>query len=113
MVANLGVAAPLPRHPELRDCKVAPGTADMTRGPAMTPAQCARAIEAGIALVEAERARGADLIGTGEMGIGNTTAASAIVAALTGPLRSTSPPRHGRGRGGPAAEGEPSGARWR
>ncbi len=50
----------------------------------MTPAQCARAIEAGIALVEAERARGADLIGTGEMGIGNTTAASAIVAALTG-----------------------------
>ena len=50
----------------------------------MTPEQCARAIEAGIALVAAERARGADLIGTGEMGIGNTTAASAIVAALIG-----------------------------
>ncbi len=84
VVADLGVAVSLPRHPDLRDCKVAPGTADMTRGPAMTPAQCTRAIEAGIALVEAERARGADLIGTGEMGIGNTTAASAIVAALTG-----------------------------
>src|SRR5260370_29312353 len=41
-------------------------------------------MDAGIGLVEAERARGADLIGTGEMGIGNTTAASAIVAALTG-----------------------------
>jgi len=78
VVADLGVAAPL------RDHKVAAGTADMTRGPAMTPAQCARAIEAGIALVEAERPRGADLIGTGEMGIGNTTSASAIVAALTG-----------------------------
>ncbi len=84
VVADLGVAVPLPRHPDLRDCKVALGTADMTRGPAMTPEQCARAIEAGIGLVEAERARGADLIGTGEMGIGNTTAASAIVAALTG-----------------------------
>jgi nicotinate-nucleotide--dimethylbenzimidazole phosphoribosyltransferase len=84
VVADLGVAVPLPRHPDLRDCKVAPGTADMTRGPAMTPAQCAQAIDAGIALVDAERARGADLIGTGEMGIGNTTAASAIVAALTG-----------------------------
>jgi nicotinate-nucleotide--dimethylbenzimidazole phosphoribosyltransferase len=84
VVADLGVAAPLSRHPDLRDCKVAPGTADMTRGPAMTPAQCARAVESGIALVEAERARGADLIGTGEMGIGNTTAASALVAVLTG-----------------------------
>jgi nicotinate-nucleotide--dimethylbenzimidazole phosphoribosyltransferase len=84
VVADLGVAAPLPRHPDLRDHRVAAGTADMTRGPAMTPEQCARAVEAGLALVETERARGADLIGTGEMGIGNTTAASAIVAALTG-----------------------------
>lgn len=84
VVADLGVAVPLPRHPDLRACRVAPGTADMTGGPAMTPAQCAQAIDAGIALVEAERRRGADLIGTGEMGIGNTTAASAIVAALTG-----------------------------
>ena len=84
VVADLGIAAPVARHPDLRDCKVAPGTGDMTRGPAMTLAQCERAIDAGIALVEAERARGADLVGTGEMGIGNTTAASAIVAALTG-----------------------------
>jgi nicotinate-nucleotide--dimethylbenzimidazole phosphoribosyltransferase len=83
VVADLGVAGPL-HHPDLRDLKVAAGTADMTRGSAMTPAQCERAVAAGIALVEAERARGADLIGTGEMGIGNTTAASAIVAALTG-----------------------------
>ncbi len=84
VVADLGVAAPLPRHPDLRDCRVGPGTADMTRGPAMTREQAVQAIEAGIALVETERARGADLIGTGEMGIGNTTAASALVAALTG-----------------------------
>ena len=84
VVADLGVASPLPRHAALRDLKVAPGTADMTVGPAMTRAQAIQAIEAGIGLVEAERARGADLVGTGEMGIGNTTAASALVAALTG-----------------------------
>lgn len=84
VVADLGVAAPLPRHPDLRDCKIAPGTADMTCGPAMTREQAVRAVEAGIALVETERARGADLIGTGEMGIGNTTAASALVVVLTG-----------------------------
>jgi nicotinate-nucleotide--dimethylbenzimidazole phosphoribosyltransferase len=57
---------------------------DMTRGPAMTRAEAVQAVEVGIALVEAERGRGADLVGTGEMGIGNTTAASALVAALTG-----------------------------
>jgi nicotinate-nucleotide--dimethylbenzimidazole phosphoribosyltransferase len=84
VVADLGVAAPLPRHPQLCAHRIAAGTADMTLGPAMTREQTRRAIEIGISLVEAERARGADLIGTGEMGIGNTTAASAIVAALTG-----------------------------
>lgn len=84
VVADLGVAAALPQHPALRRCKVGPGTRDMTRGPAMTRAEALHAIEAGIALVEDERGRGADLIGTGEMGIGNTTAASALVAALTG-----------------------------
>ena len=49
----------------------------------MTREQAIRAIEVGIELVEQERGR-LDLIGTGEMGIGNTTAASAITAALTG-----------------------------
>jgi len=84
VVADLGVAAALPPHPELRPLKIAPGTRNMTREPAMTRSQARAAVEAGIALVEAERAFGLDLIGTGEMGIGNTTAASAMVAALTG-----------------------------
>ncbi len=84
VVADLGVATPLPLHPDLKALKVAPGTQDMTLGPAMTRDQAIQAIEAGIGLVEAERAHGADLVGTGEMGIGNTTAASALVAALTG-----------------------------
>jgi nicotinate-nucleotide--dimethylbenzimidazole phosphoribosyltransferase len=84
VVADLGVARPLPEHPELRSLRIAAGTRNMTRGPAMTRAQAQAALEAGIALVEAERRHGLDLIGTGEMGIGNTTAASAMVAVLTG-----------------------------
>jgi nicotinate-nucleotide--dimethylbenzimidazole phosphoribosyltransferase len=84
VVADLGVAVPLPSHPALRSRKIGPGTKDMTRGPAMTRVEAMQAVEVGIALVEAERGRGADLVGTGEMGIGNTSAASALTAALTG-----------------------------
>ena len=64
--------------------KTAAGTANMTMGPAMSRAQAVDAIEAGAALAEEAHDDGADLFATGEMGIGNTTAASAIVAAMTG-----------------------------
>jgi len=84
IVADLGVAGQLAAHPDLRARKIAPGTKNMSRGPAMSRAQVEAALQAGIALVESERALGLDLIGTGEMGIGNTTAASAMVAAFTG-----------------------------
>ncbi|HEV8531951.1 MAG TPA: nicotinate-nucleotide--dimethylbenzimidazole phosphoribosyltransferase [Methylomirabilota bacterium] len=84
VVADLGVAGPLPAHPSLVSMPVGPGTRDMSRGAAMSRGDALRAIEAGASLVRAEHARGLDLIGTGEMGIGNTTAASAVVAALTG-----------------------------
>jgi nicotinate-nucleotide--dimethylbenzimidazole phosphoribosyltransferase len=84
VVADLGIAQPLGVRPGLVARSVARGTANMTRGPAMSQAQAIEAIEVGADLVRLERAAGADLIGTGEMGIGNTTAASAIVAALTG-----------------------------
>ena len=84
VVADLGVAGSLPEHPDLRVLKIAPGTRNMTRGPAMTPAEARAAAEAGVELVESTRGLGLDIIGTGEMGIGNTTAASAMVAVLTG-----------------------------
>jgi nicotinate-nucleotide--dimethylbenzimidazole phosphoribosyltransferase len=84
VVADFGVAAPLGMRAGLLPRRIAPGTANLARGPAMSKQQAAQAVEAGMALVEAERSGGADLIGTGEMGIGNTTAASAMVAALTG-----------------------------
>jgi nicotinate-nucleotide--dimethylbenzimidazole phosphoribosyltransferase len=84
VVADLGVAASLPAHPELVSRKIGPGTRNMAQGPAMTREEALAAIEAGIGLVYTERGNGLDVIGTGEMGIGNTTAASAVVAALTG-----------------------------
>ena len=56
----------------------------MTDGPAMTRAEALRAIATGLDLVGDLRADGLDLLGVGEMGIGNTTAASAIAAVLTG-----------------------------
>ncbi|MBI2152732.1 MAG: nicotinate-nucleotide--dimethylbenzimidazole phosphoribosyltransferase [Candidatus Rokubacteria bacterium] len=84
VIADFGVAGPVPSHPALVIRKVAPGTQNFSRGPAMTLDQAVEAIEGGIALAEAEIASGSDLIGLGEMGIGNTTAASAITAVLTG-----------------------------
>ncbi len=84
VVVDMGVASTMPRHEDLVDRKVAPGTADFTSGPAMTRAQAIQAIEAGIDVVSAEIERGADIVGTGDMGIGNTTPSSAIVAAVTG-----------------------------
>jgi nicotinate-nucleotide--dimethylbenzimidazole phosphoribosyltransferase len=84
VVADLGVAGPLAAHPELRVKRIAAGTRNMTAGPAMARDDAVAAIDAGIELVEAERHGGLDLVGTGEMGIGNTTAATAVVAALIG-----------------------------
>lgn len=58
------------------------GTADFTQGPAMTRAQAESALQAGIDLVRARKAQGDRLIATGEMGIGNTTAAAALASVL-------------------------------
>jgi len=84
VVVDMGVAAHLEPHRELTDKKVAPGTGNIARGPAMAPEQALQALEAGIAVVEAEVARGLDILGTGDMGIGNTTPSAAIAVALTG-----------------------------
>ena len=81
VVADLGVAAPLGGTPGIVGRRIAPGTRSITRGPAMSREEAARAIAEGAALVEAAAP---DCVGTGEMGIGNTTAASALTAALTG-----------------------------
>jgi nicotinate-nucleotide--dimethylbenzimidazole phosphoribosyltransferase len=64
--------------------RVASGTRDLSVEPAMTPAEAAAAIRVGRRAVAELIDAGADLVAVGEMGIGNTTAASALVAALTG-----------------------------
>lgn len=83
VVVDMGVAADLAPHPDLVDRKIAKGTRDFSVGPAMTREEARRAVEAGIEIVTREIERGADIVGTGDMGIGNTTASSAIVAAIT------------------------------
>lgn len=65
-----------------RKCKN--GTDDCSAGPAMTRAECTQAIETGIALALEAKAQGADILLTGEMGIGNTTTSSAVAAVLLG-----------------------------
>ncbi|GAB1409576.1 nicotinate-nucleotide--dimethylbenzimidazole phosphoribosyltransferase [Desulfovibrionales bacterium] len=71
-------------HPSLIQCKIAPGTADVSTGPAMTRAQCLQALENGISLAEQATQEGIVTLGTGEMGIGNTTAATALYCAYLG-----------------------------
>jgi nicotinate-nucleotide--dimethylbenzimidazole phosphoribosyltransferase len=73
-------------EPELRIVrrKIAPGTRNFLREPAMTLAQASAALEIGITLATDAAGEGFDLLGAGEMGIGNTTSAAAITAALTG-----------------------------
>lgn len=84
IVVDMGVATELKPDPRLLSRKIAHGTRNMAQGPAMTTEQAKKAIETGIEIMNAEAAKGLDIVGTGDMGIGNTTASSAICAVLTG-----------------------------
>ncbi len=83
VVADIGVDADMPPHPDLRGMKVRRGTDSITRGPAMTVDEAERAIEVGRSLV-GEQSLALDVALTGDMGIGNTTASAAVICALTG-----------------------------
>jgi nicotinate-nucleotide--dimethylbenzimidazole phosphoribosyltransferase len=83
-IVDAGVDADLSDRDELLQLKIMRGTANFLHGPAMTHQQAESSIAAGITLAQSAREDGIDLIGIGDMGIGNTTAASAITAALTG-----------------------------
>ena len=84
VVADFGIAGPRIEAAGLVGSSLGSGTANIARGPAMTRAQAERGIEAGARLAEAAIDDDADFLITGEMGIGNTTAASAITAVVTG-----------------------------
>jgi nicotinate-nucleotide--dimethylbenzimidazole phosphoribosyltransferase len=78
-VADCGVRHDFAPRPGLLDVKVAPGTADALSGPAMTVAQCEEALSNGLRIVQ--NLPGNALL-LGEMGIGNTSAASLLLARL-------------------------------
>jgi nicotinate-nucleotide--dimethylbenzimidazole phosphoribosyltransferase len=84
LVLDAGVAADLPEHPRLLARRVRRGTGDIVAGPAMSREQARAALEAGIEAVWGLAAEGVEALAVGDMGIGNTTAASAVVAAITG-----------------------------
>lgn len=82
-VVDVGVDAEFNDVPSLRSMKVRRGSRNMLREPAMTAEELSRAIESGLRLAHTSKANGENLIAVGEMGIGNTTAASAITSMLT------------------------------
>ncbi|MGZ4154041.1 MAG: nicotinate-nucleotide--dimethylbenzimidazole phosphoribosyltransferase [Actinomycetota bacterium] len=82
VVVDAGVASDLGDLPGVVVRRIGAGTANATRGPAMSREQAFEALAAGIELARSLVADGAGLVGLGEMGIANTTSASAIVAAL-------------------------------
>lgn len=93
-VVDVGVAADLDPAPGLLLRKVRPGTANLASGPAMTVDEAGRALDVGAEVAAAVVAGGARCLVTGDMGIGNTTASAAVIAALTG-----RPPADVTGRG--------------
>ncbi|MBT1075279.1 nicotinate-nucleotide--dimethylbenzimidazole phosphoribosyltransferase [Geobacter grbiciae] len=84
LVVDMGIDHDFGDTPGLIGRKVARGTRNMAKGPAMTREEAVTALEAGIELACGCKADGVAMAGTGEMGIGNTTAASAIIAAFSG-----------------------------
>lgn len=83
VVVDIGIDGDMGEVAGLLSAKVARGTSNMARGPAMSEAELLSALGLGIELAAWAEKQGHTLIGTGEMGIGNTTAASAITSVLT------------------------------
>jgi nicotinate-nucleotide--dimethylbenzimidazole phosphoribosyltransferase len=82
-VVDVGVNAHFDEFDGLLNCKVCKGTRNMLHEAAMSDAELAQALEVGSRLAAEARAKGDSLLAVGEMGIGNTTAASAITSVLT------------------------------
>ncbi|HEX5097523.1 MAG TPA: nicotinate-nucleotide--dimethylbenzimidazole phosphoribosyltransferase [Acidimicrobiia bacterium] len=83
-VVDVGVAGDVSAHGDVMHRKVRAGTDDLGRGPAMTVADAQAAIDVGKDIARELIGRGHDLLVTGDMGIGNTTSAAALIAAFTG-----------------------------
>jgi nicotinate-nucleotide--dimethylbenzimidazole phosphoribosyltransferase len=84
IVVDLGVATAPPTHTDLVSRRIGPGTRDFSIEPAMTRAEALAAIDVGLTIAAELAADGCRLVIPGEMGIGNSTSAAAVVAALLG-----------------------------
>lgn len=93
-VVDAGVNGNLPDHAQFLKQKIAPGTKNFRREPAMTPEQCEQAISTGADIVRQQHDAGCNVIMFGEMGIGNTTPAAALLSVL-----GNVPPEECAGRG--------------
>lgn len=93
-VLDVGVAGAVVPHPRLRQARVRPGTRDLSVEDAMTLDEVSAAVLAGAQFARDAVDGGADLLVLGDMGIANTTASAALIAALTG-----TPPAAATGRG--------------
>ena len=80
---DIGVINPI-EHPKVLNRKIKPGTDNMAKGPAMSLDEAVKAIEVGIEVANMEIKKGARVLGTGDMGICNTTPSSAILAVFGG-----------------------------
>lgn len=93
-VIDAGVNHVFEPHPELIDAKIGMGTCNFLEVPAMTVVQCEQALTRGAELASAEINAGSNVMGFGEMGIGNTSSAAALMSVLCG-----LPPAQCAGRG--------------
>lgn len=83
-IVDAGVRGSFADLPAVRDEKIAEGTRNFAHEPAMTAAQCADALQRGARLVDELQAGGCNVLGVGEMGIGNTSSAAVLMHKLTG-----------------------------
>ena len=83
-IVDAGVRGSFADLPAVRDEKIAEGTRNYVHEPAMTAAQCADALQRGARLVDELQAAGCNVLGVGEMGIGNTSSAAVLMHRLTG-----------------------------
>ncbi len=83
VVVDIGVAVPV-TYPGVVNKKIRAGSSNIAKGPAMTRSEAVQALETGINIAREEIKKGATLLATGDMGIGNTTPSSAVFAALSG-----------------------------
>ena len=94
LIVDMGIKDPIPNElydntpfadtHKIIDRSLGRGTCDISRGPAMTFEEAVKAMETGIEMATAAAEAGYEIIGIGEMGIGNTTTSAAVLSALTG-----------------------------